>query len=72
MPDRLKPAKPEALPPFAAAAVRVWHLMGNTIDWPALPIVAEVVGVDDIPLLVEHLEELRAIQRERQESEREH
>ena len=44
----------------AAATVRAWNLMGGTIDWAGLPVVAQVVGMDDLELLAEGLAQIRA------------
>jgi hypothetical protein len=35
--------------------------MGNTIDWQAIPVVAELVGFDDIERLVEGLLTIRDV-----------
>ncbi len=38
-----------------AAILRAWHLMGDRIDWSALPIIAELIGFDDVERLIEGL-----------------
>lgn len=43
-------------------AVRAWNLMGG-LDWSALPVVAEMLGIVDVALLVEQLVLLREHQR---------
>ena len=35
--------------------MRAWRLMGNQLDWQALPIVAELVGFDDLERLINGL-----------------
>lgn len=42
--------------------------MGGAIDWHALPIVAELLGVDDIDLLVRGLVQIRDWQQAAKES----
>jgi len=39
-------------------AVRAWNLLGG-LDWAGLPVVAEVLGVDDIEWLVDQLTIIR-------------
>lgn len=43
-------------------AIRAWNLMGG-IDYAGLPVVAEMLGIDDIGLLVEQLVLIREHQR---------
>lgn len=38
-----------------AAVLRAWRLMGNSINWAALPIVAELIGFEDIERLIQGL-----------------
>jgi hypothetical protein len=45
---------PGPAPPASAQAVEAWNLMGG-LNWSALPIVAEMIGVEDIELLIEQL-----------------
>lgn len=40
------------------------------IDWAGLPVVAELLGVEDVELLVEQLTAIRDHQREQDEAER--
>lgn len=49
------------------AAVRAWCLMDRRIDWQALPHVCDLVGITDVPLLVEQLETIRDFVRAQQE-----
>lgn len=44
-------------------AVRAWNWMGGQIDWAGLPLVADLLGVDDLEILVEQLAALRDWQR---------
>lgn len=46
-----------------ALAVRAWNWMGGQIDWAGLPLVADLLGVDDLEILVEQLAALRDWQR---------
>ncbi|HZW25169.1 MAG TPA: hypothetical protein VFF26_06785 [Gallionella sp.] len=41
------------------AAIQAWNLMGGSIDWAALPIVAEMLGVHDVELLIHLLVKIR-------------
>ena len=36
--------------------------MGGTLDWTALPVIAEMIGVEDIELLVQRLAAIRTWQ----------
>ena len=36
-------------------ALSVWNLMGGTIEWQALEPIAELVGIEDVPELIEDL-----------------
>lgn len=38
--------------------MRAWNMMGG-LDWTALPIVAELLGVEDLDLLVSQLVAIR-------------
>lgn len=40
-------------------AVKAWNLMGCRLDWAALPIVAELFGIDDVETLITQLVALR-------------
>jgi hypothetical protein len=42
-----------------AVAMRAWNLMDGAIDWAALPIIIELLGVDDVEALVVHLQLIR-------------
>lgn len=44
-------------------AVRAWNLMGG-IDWSALPIVADMIGITDLETLITQLVTIRDWQRE--------
>jgi hypothetical protein len=43
-------------------AIQAWNLMGG-LDWNGLPIVAEMLGVEDIELLLRHIVLIRDSQR---------
>lgn len=49
---------------FSAATIRAWNMMGG-IDWSALPVVAELIGIDDVELLVDGLMQIKAKEAER-------
>jgi hypothetical protein len=40
-------------------AMRAWDWMGGEIKWEALPIVVELLGVDDVQRLVTHMIAIR-------------
>jgi len=42
--------------------------MGSQIDYAALPVIAEMLGVDDMEMLVDHLQLIEQFQREQNES----
>ncbi len=44
--------------------IRIWNAMGGQIDWSALPILAEIHGIDDIEMLSEQLIAIRSHQRD--------
>jgi hypothetical protein len=46
-------------------SIRAWNIMGG-IDWAALPVIAEMLGIDDIETLVLQLVAIRDAQRERE------
>jgi hypothetical protein len=45
-----------------ALAIRVWNLMGGELDWAALPVLAEMVGIEDIEQLIVQLAAIRTWQ----------
>lgn len=51
------PQKPP--PSDSVVAIRAWALMGNRLEWNAVPIVAAVFGVDDVELFIWHLSVIR-------------
>lgn len=53
------PIQPGPPPPDAIPALDAWRMMGRTIDWTALPLVVDVLGVDDVELLLANLIVLR-------------
>lgn len=50
-------AKPEPCP--SPEALAIWNLMGGEIDWAALPLLAEMKGVQDIDLVIIGLTAIR-------------
>lgn len=55
------PFPPDAPPPGAGLAVQAWNLMGG-LDWNALPVVAEMLGIDDVDALIRDLITIRNFQ----------
>lgn len=43
--------------------IRAWNIMGG-LEWDALPTVAEMVGIEDVELLIESLVMIRKHQKE--------
>jgi hypothetical protein len=52
-----------------AAAVEVWNAMDGAIDWPSVPVLAQIHGIDDIELLGWWLVEIRAAMKETNKAE---
>lgn len=53
------------MPPFGAGVLRcgdpvidAWNMMGG-IEWDALPTVCEILGIDDVEILVQGLVAIR-------------
>lgn len=46
-------------PEESRPAIRAWQLMGNAIEWGALEIVAELLGIDDVEVLILELAAIR-------------
>jgi hypothetical protein len=40
-------------------AINAWNLMGCLIDWAALPLVAEMLGIEDVETFVHQLVAIR-------------
>jgi len=40
-------------------SIKAWNLLGGQIDWAGLPVVAEMLGIDDIELLVMQMMQIR-------------
>lgn len=47
------------MPPESAPALVAWKMMGGAMDWQALPMVVELIGVKDVELLVIQLLTIR-------------
>ena len=45
--------------PLTVACIEAWNLMGGALDWAAVPVLAELLGVDDVDLLVLGLVQIR-------------
>jgi hypothetical protein len=52
--ETYKPKSPTG-PPVQTFGVRVWHMMGRQIDWQALPVICDLLGVEDVEALVDDL-----------------
>ena len=52
---------PDVVPPsyFGPEPIDAWYLMGGQIDWAAILDVAELLGVEDVEMLVHGLIEIR-------------
>lgn len=61
------PGGPGPIPDASALALRAWNLMGG-LDWAALPVVAEILGVRDIEALVDGVTTVRDWQNNRNTS----
>ncbi len=54
------PFKPDAGPePEIERAVRAWNLMGGQLDWVALPMLAELMGEEDLEAFIVRLARIR-------------
>lgn len=63
MPEQVRPREQ---PPGVGLAIRAWNLMGG-IDWAALPIVCEMLGVSDVETLITQLVAIRDHQNQNRE-----
>ena len=63
MPEQVRPVA--QLDGETVLLIRAWNIMGG-IDWAALPVIAEMLGIDDIETLVLQLVAIRDAQRERE------
>ncbi len=36
-------------------AIEAWNMMGGTIDWTGLPVIAEIFGIADIELFIRQI-----------------
>lgn len=50
----------------APLATRAWNMMGGSIDWAALPVVIEMLGITDAERLLVELFAIRDFQADRQ------
>jgi hypothetical protein len=44
-------------------AIQAWNMMGGTIDWAALPVITEMLGIEDIELFIRQLVLIRDFQK---------
>jgi hypothetical protein len=56
LPPGIRPKQPDTA---TALAIRAWNWMGGQIDWAGLPMIAELLGLDDMELLINQLSALR-------------
>ena len=63
MPEQVRPVA--QLDGETVLSISAWNIMGG-IDWAALPVIAEMLGIDDIETLVLQLVAIRDAQRERE------
>mgnify|MGYP003451770531 FL=1 len=63
MPEQVRPVA--QLDGETVLSIRAWNIMGG-IDWAALPVIAEMLGIGDIETLVLQLVAIRDAQRERE------
>jgi hypothetical protein len=56
LPDQLKPAG--GPPDDVAIAIHAWNLCGG-MEWSAIPIVADVLGIRDVERLIHQLVAIR-------------
>lgn len=61
MADSGLPFGPGPAPQGASISIRAWNLMGG-IDWAGLPVVAEVLGIEDVERLIVDLCAIRDYQ----------
>jgi hypothetical protein len=62
--DRARlPVAPAAPPDGCSLSVAAWNLMGG-LDWTALPVVVEMLGITDVDALVRDLVVIRESQKE--------
>jgi hypothetical protein len=45
--------------PIGQAAVAAWNVMGGVVDWSALPLLADMYGVADLPMFVAYVVAIR-------------
>jgi len=63
LPEQVRPVA--QLDGETVLSIRAWNIMGG-IDWAALPVIAEMLGIGDIETLVLQLVAIRDAQRERE------
>ena len=60
--DRSKlPIPPGAPPDGSGLAIQAWNLLGG-MDWAGLPLVADMLGIEDIEMLAAQLATIRDFQ----------
>jgi hypothetical protein len=55
------PLPPGAAPAGAELAIEAWNMLGG-LDWSGLEMVADILGIDDIELLIGQLMAIRDFQ----------
>lgn len=56
--ETLDPDNPATIP-LETSAIRAWSMMGNELNWQAIPIIAELLGVEDPEMFVNDLISIR-------------
>lgn len=56
------PLPPGSPPSDVALAIRAWNMLGG-MEWAGIPLVAELLGYEDLDILVAQLETIRDSQR---------
>ncbi len=56
------PLPPGELTADVGLALRAWHWLGGKVDWSGIPLVAEILGIDDLEVLIVQLTTLRNAQ----------
>jgi hypothetical protein len=53
------PLGPPPLSTELRPVIRAWNMMGGQIDWSALPLIADLLGFDELDVLIGQLCALR-------------
>jgi hypothetical protein len=61
------PLSPIPAPGNAGLAIAAWNMLGG-LDWAGLPIVADILGIEDVDGLIRDLITIREFDRQQQEA----